>query len=120
VRFTTRSYDPVTTLTQARGFGPGSTTPAFQQQVIAALMLAASQIQAEDPGTANHDQRIRWAQYVYEGPARVAELMLTDAVQNTTLQGEYAASSDKTCPDGDVQFVVNSLVDKYAARFAGG
>lgn len=88
----------------------------FRKQVIVASRIAADQILNEDPETANHANRIAWAQQVlgYNGVthADIVQSMIVAVTSNPTLQ---QAAPNGPWPDGDIQFVVNSLVDIQAS-----
>lgn len=81
----------------------------FWQQIAGACMTAARDIEAEDPGTANHTNRLIWAAEVRDNPKSKAMEMLISVLDNATI----AADVDNAT-DNDVQFVVNSLIDTYA------
>lgn len=87
----------------------------LRQRTQIAIELAAYNVLNEDAGTANHANRMLWANTVLNDPIIMMGLEMTLVVQNATIQ----ASGDD-CTDNDLQFVVNGLVDVYANALASG
>lgn len=81
----------------------------FWKQVAGAIMVAAKDIIAENPGTANHEDRLAWALKAQNNPKSAAKEMLVDVLKNATIAADVEGATDN-----DVQFVVNSLIDTYA------
>lgn len=81
----------------------------FWKQVAGAIMVAARDIQNEDPETVNHADRLAWAAAAIENPKGMARRMLVDVLENATI-----AADVENAADNDVQWVVNSLIDTYA------
>src|SRR5262245_1700860 len=80
-----------------------------------AICNAAYNVVNEDPGTANHANRILWANDVLANPERMMNLEMSLLVQNSTIQAE-----GDNATDNDIQFVVNGLIDPYANAIASG
>ena len=85
----------------------GST--AFLDQLCGVLFNAARDIEAEDPGTANHANRLQWAASVKENRKAMARAMIADVLENATIAADVAAATDS-----DVAWQVASLIDTYA------
>jgi hypothetical protein len=81
----------------------------LRPRTVSAVVKAAQDILNEDPGTANHANRLIWAGEVLNDPKAKTEEMLWGVVSNATIQTGGDASSDN-----DIQFVVNGLVDTFA------
>lgn len=81
----------------------------FWKKVAGACWVAAWQIIGEDPETANHANRLVWAQQVQANRKAMARDMLAKVLENPTL-----AADPEGATDGDVQYVINSLVDTFA------
>lgn len=79
------------------------------RQVAGACIVAANDIENEDPGTGNHTNRLIWASQAKISPKGKAIEMLSEVLNNTTVRDSLPVALDT-----DVQFVVNSLVDTYA------
>lgn len=81
-------------------------------RTISAVLNAANAIVNEDPGTANHANRLAWAQAALasrDGLTAATDEMFVGVCSNATIQ---MTGNDAT--DNDIQFVVNSLVNSYA------
>lgn len=85
-----------------------SDTDLYRKEVVA-VFKAATDIIVEDPQTANHANRVAWAQAALLDPKAKANEMRLSVLQNATIQTLGDASTDN-----DVQFVVNSLVNSFA------
>lgn len=82
----------------------------FWKQVAGACMTAARDIENEDPGTVNHANRLLWMAEVDGNAKGAAREMLVEVLKNPTIAADVDGALDT-----DVQFVVNSLIDTYAA-----
>lgn len=74
-----------------------------------AVTVAAQNILNEDEATANHANRALWAQWALKNSRQAAEQMMWGIVGNATIQANGDNSSD-----GDIQFVVDSLINSFA------
>lgn len=74
-----------------------------------AVVTAATNVLNEDAGTANHANRILWAQWALKNSKQATEQMLWGVVGNATIVADGDSASD-----ADVQFVVNSYIDSFA------
>jgi len=81
----------------------------FWKKVAGATWQAARDIEAEDAGTANHANRLIWADEAKANRKAKALEMLGEVLENATL-----AADPEGAADNDIQFVVNSLIDTYA------
>lgn len=77
----------------------------LRKQVAVALQKVAVDIINESQGTADHAQREAWARRVKDDPVGMAERTIWYVLENATIQ-----ASPATAADGDVLFVVTSLV----------
>lgn len=86
-------------------------TSTFRKQVVVAIIKAATDVINEDPGTANHANRLTWAQKVSKHDAAISEgnLRKWQVVSNATV-----SASLPTSLDNEVQFVVNSFINTWA------
>jgi hypothetical protein len=87
----------------------------LRQRVQVAIESAAYDVINEDPATANHANRIIWANTALNNPERLTAIEMSLVVQNPAI----AAAGDNAT-DGDIQFVVNGLVDPIANGIANG
>jgi hypothetical protein len=96
--------------------------PAFQQQLASCLLFAAINVLAEDAGTANHVNRVKWANAIVLSPLGQAATVLNYTMTNPTIAaaaGNAPGPSGTPFADSDIDFVVASLFDKFATQFAG-
>src|SRR4029077_4215408 len=87
----------------------------LRQRTQIAIESAAYDVLNEDPGTANHANRILWANDTLAYAERMMSLEMAMVVKNPTIQAE-----GDNAADGDIQFVVNGLVDYFANAIASG
>jgi hypothetical protein len=91
------------------------TETLLRQRTQVAISHAANDVINEDPATANHANRIVWANEVLANPERMMNLEMSLVVQNPTIETE-----GNNATDNDIQFVVNGLVNPYANAIASG
>ena len=87
-------------------------TNDLHKKVARAIDKAARDITNESPGTASHEVRMAWAVLVRDTPGNniaMAHKWIVAVLDNPTI----AVAGDAAL-DNDVQFVVNSLVNKMA------
>ena len=86
-----------------------------QRRVEYCLKKAAIAIMAEDAGTANHAERVVYANKVLEGTASISEACKA-VVTNATLTagGDLDAGPLFGISDNDLEFTVNSMVNALA------
>src|ERR1700745_111523 len=87
----------------------------LRQRTPIAIESAALDVLNEDPAPANHTNRILWANDTLAYPERMMSLEMAMLVQNPTIQAE-----GDNAADGDIQYVINGLVDYYANAIADG
>lgn len=90
-------------------FNQGTGDHRLWRQAYVAVLKAAADIRNEDPGTANHANRLAWALAVEQDTTANVLAMRARILENATL-----AAAPGSALDSDVQFVVNSLVDSFA------
>jgi hypothetical protein len=88
-------------------------TPHLSQQTEVAVVTAAGQIQNEDASTPDHANRLAWASWAITNSS-VAWLSFAWPVASNPaiVQAVTADPSGQTVNDSDVQFVVNSNLQK--------
>lgn len=87
----------------------------LRQRTQVAIESAAADVINEDASTANHANRMTWANTALNNPAKMMDLEMSLVVQNATISGSGDEASD-----GDIQFVVNGLIDTYGNAIASG
>src|SRR6201998_4787083 len=80
-----------------------------------AICNAAYNVLNEDPGAANHANRILWANDTLASPERMMNLEMAMVVQTPSIQNE-----GDNAADSNIQFVVSGLVDYVANAIADG
>jgi hypothetical protein len=86
-------------------------TPSLSQQTEVAVVTAAVSIQNEDPATADHANRLRWANWAIPNSSVAWQSFAWPVANNPSIVEKVIADpSGSTVPDSDVAFVVNSYV----------
>lgn len=86
------------------------------------LLAAAINVLNEAADFQNHANRIRYAAAVLENPTLASANILSYVLTNVTIAGQ---AGDQPGPsgtpflDGDIDFVMASLFDQFANKFAG-
>jgi len=93
-------------------------TPHLLQQTEVAVVTAAVSIQNEDPGTPDHANRFRWANWAIPNSS-VAYAPFSWPVANnpSIVQKVTEDPSGQSVPDSDVQFVVNGYVETVVTEW---
>ena len=87
---------------------------SLRKQIAVAAFKAAVDVSNEAGSGHEYETRKTWARKVLlspTGPTEMAALMAWKVLETATIQANPAAASD-----GDVQFVVSSLVDIFAGN----
>lgn len=85
--------------------------PTLRKRVIAQCCASAQDVLTEDGGTANHANRLIWAQAALSNPNEAADKMSWYIASNATVLA-YSTPDDAT--DSDIAFIVNSNIDNIA------
>lgn len=94
---------------------------AFAARVAMCLMIAGLNVANEDPATANHANRLAFAQRVLKNEINSKVVAAAAVAYNSTLQATINSAPTQlgaNIPDSDLQFVVNGLFDLYANAYA--
>jgi hypothetical protein len=93
-------------------------TNDLHKKVARAISIAVVAVLNEDPGTADHIERLEWARGLRaSGPDALlpeAHRWMLRILENSDIQSGGNAS-----PDNDVQFVINGLVTTMAQGISG-
>lgn len=81
----------------------------LKHRTVVAVAKAAQDVLNEDPETANHAARAVWAHAALLNAEAKAKEMLWGVCGNATIQ-----SSGINSTDGDIQYVVNGLINTFA------
>jgi len=93
----------------------------FLDQLAGSLMTAAINVLNEADTTQNHVNRLKYAQLVFDSGLFQARNAVGLVMGNPTMAanaGNPPGGSGTPFPDGDVDFVVASLWDQLANKFA--
>jgi hypothetical protein len=94
------------------------TIPSLQQQMEVAVVHAAHDIHNEDPATADHANRMKWANWVAKNSSVSWFAFSWPVALNPTISAAVEADpSGSTVKDSDVQFVINSNLEAVIADF---
>jgi hypothetical protein len=86
--------------------------PSVQQQIEVAVITAAGAIVTEDPATADHANRIAWANWANQNSSVAWIPFAWPVAMNQSIQASVEADpSGQSVKDSDIQFVVNSNVE---------
>lgn len=84
----------------------------LRERTTIATANAAQAVIAENPATANHANRLKWAHYALVKTIEASERMLWPVVTNASIQ-----NSGDAAPDSDIQWQVNQSVDVMADAY---
>ena len=82
---------------------------SLKNRLTAAVAKSAQYVLIEDVGTVNHAQRLKWARMALKNAPAAAEDMMWGLVANATV-----AAAGEAATDGDIEYVVASLIDTFA------
>jgi hypothetical protein len=91
-------------------YNPGSTVPPLKKKLTVAVAKVAQTVLEEPGSTPNHEARFRWAKQALMSPEGYAQMMFLAVLGNSQIQ---AAGND--APDADVEWMVGTLVNIFAA-----
>ena len=92
--------------------------PSVQQQTEVAVIHDVQDIQNEDPATADHANRLAWANWANKNSDHASIAFAWPVAMNPTIQAAVQADpSGQSVQDSDVQFVVTSALPAVIADF---
>ena len=80
-------------------------------RLVGAVITAAGDIRTEDPGTSNHDNRIKWADSVSRDVRSMSQAIFHRLLQNSNVQDAIGGSA---VTDAQIQTAVDGVVDEFA------
>jgi hypothetical protein len=87
------------------------TIPSIQQQIEVSVIHDALNIQNEDPATANHANRLAWANWAIGNSSVAWGPFAWPVALNPTIQASIEADpSGQGVKDSDIQFVVDGAL----------
>ena len=84
---------------------------ALRNKISVACIMAAEAIRTEDPGTANHANRLVWAKAVFADPNGEANRMLMAVLAQNA---GFTVAQITGAADSVIQSAVNDAVDVFA------
>jgi len=93
----------------------------FASRVLFLSFTASQQVATEDPGTANHAERIKYADHILIGGENSKILATHVIASNPTIQSTIdsdPASMGSNVPDNDISFAISSIFTARAIAFA--
>ena len=93
----------------------------LRNRAVGFLVLTSADLAAEDPGTANHADRLAMAEAIQGDPAAretLAGWLAVYLLLNSTIRGKVAAGTLSDEDDSDVEFVGLQYIDTLADRWA--
>jgi hypothetical protein len=92
--------------------------PSFYTRVAFIALKSAQNVAAEDPGTANHANRVAYAGRVLTGDDKALLLALHIAASNPTIAGTLESSGGDAVPDNDIEFAMGQIWDARSNAYA--
>ena len=84
---------------------------SLRNKIEVACIVAAEIIRVEDPGTANHINRLVWAKHAFDDPRSAAEKMLMALL---AANKDLSVAAITSATDAAVQTKVDNAVDVFA------
>jgi hypothetical protein len=94
--------------------------PDFYNRVGFIALKVAQNVASEDPATANHDNRINYANRIFTGSESNPLLASHVVSSNPTIAQTLETSGGSAVPDGDIEFALASIWDARANAFSTG
>lgn len=95
--------------------------PNFAGRTMMLMFKVAQNVASEDPGTANHTERINYASYVIMGEEKPqlvsAHVISSNPTIGAAIDSDPAALGSNV-PDGDIEFALASIWDSRSLAYA--
>jgi hypothetical protein len=91
--------------------------PMFYSRVSFIALKVAQMVSAEDPSYANHENRVAYANRVFQG-ADNAILLAQHVATNPSISASLSASGPDGPLDSDIEYTLTSIWDARANAFA--
>lgn len=92
--------------------------PTFYSRVAYISLRVAQNVAAEDPGTANHANRVAYSNRIFAGQDNAVLLSQHVVSSNATIAGKIETEGGDSVPDGDIEFALATIWDARANAFA--
>jgi len=94
--------------------------PTFYSRVAYIALKVAQNVASEDPGAANHANRVAYSSRIFAGQDNAVLLAQHVVSSNPTIAATMEADGSDAVPDGDIEFALASIWDARANAFATG
>lgn len=92
--------------------------PAFYARVGFIALKTAQDVATEAENTANHANRVAYANKVFRGEDNVTLIAAHVVASNPTIKATIVAGGGEAVPDSDIEFALASIWDARASAFA--
>jgi hypothetical protein len=95
-----------------------ASNPTYYTRVAFIALKAAQNVANEDPGTANHANRVAYAGRVLTGADKALLIALHIAASNGTIAATLESGGGDAVPDGDLEYAMGQIWDARANAYA--
>jgi len=92
--------------------------PVFYTRVSFISLKTAQNVASEDSSTANHVNRVDYAERIFRGGDNALLISMHVAASNPTIASTLETEGGAAVPDGDIEFALASIWDARANAFA--
>jgi len=92
--------------------------PEFYTRVSYISLGVAQDVASEDPGTANHANRINYSGRILRGDEDALMLAMHVVSANPVIESTVDSQGGDAVPDGDIEFALATIWDARANSFA--
>jgi hypothetical protein len=92
--------------------------PTFYSRVAYIALKVAQNVASEDPGAANHVNRVAYSNRIFSGQDNAVLLAQHVVSSNPTISATMESEGGDAVPDGDIEFALASIWDARANAFA--
>lgn len=92
--------------------------PSFYQRVSYIALKTAQNVATEDPGTANHAERVAYANKLFRGEDSALLLASHVVASNPTIQATLDSDGADAVPDNDIEYALGGIWNARALAFA--
>src|SRR5262245_50152648 len=96
-----------------------ATTPSFYNRVGFIALKVAQYVASEDPATANHSNRLGYANRIFTGREDNIQLSQHVVSSNPTIYSTLETQGGSAVPDGDIEYALSAIWDARANAFLG-
>jgi hypothetical protein len=94
--------------------------PIFYTRVSFISLKVAQNVASEDPGAANHANRVEYSGAIFRGDDNATLLALHIAASNATIAATLETEGGEAVPDADIEFAMASIWDARSNSYVAG